>query len=146
MRTVSKMGLAGLRLGLLAGPGAWLEEIDKTRLPYNVNVLTQTSAAFALRHMPVFEEQTRRIREERGRLHDALSRMGGIHPYPSDANFILMRLPRGRAGDVFASLLAAGVLVKNLDGSHPLLADCLRVTVGRPDENNAFLAALSGSV
>jgi histidinol-phosphate aminotransferase len=146
MRTVSKMGLAGLRLGLLAGPGAWLEEIDKTRLPYNVNVLTQASAAFALRHMPVFEEQTRRIREERGRLFGALSRMGGIHPYPSDANFILMRLPRGRAGHVFASLLAAGVLVKNLDGSHPLLADCLRVTVGRPDENNAFLAALSGSV
>jgi histidinol-phosphate aminotransferase len=146
MRTVSKMGLAGLRLGLLAGPGVWLEEIDKVRLPYNVNVLTQVSAAFALRHAAVFEEQTRRIRQERTQLFDALSRLGAVHPYPSDANFILVRLPQGRAREIFRSLKNRGVLVKNLDGAHPLLADCLRVTVGRPEENATFLEALAAAL
>jgi histidinol-phosphate aminotransferase len=146
MRTVSKMGLAGLRLGLLAGPEAWLAEIDKTRLPYNVNVLTQVSAAFALRHREVFEDQTRRIRAERGRLFAALSGLDGVNPYPSDANFILLRVPRERAGQIFEAIKARGVLVKNLDGAHPLLADCLRVTVGLPEENDAFLAALEKSL
>jgi histidinol-phosphate aminotransferase len=146
MRTVSKMGLAGLRLGLLAGPRAWLAEIDKTRLPYNVNVLTQVSAAFALRHREVFEDQTRRIRVERGRLFAALSDLDGVNPYPSDANFILLRLPQGQAPQIYEAIKARGVLVKNLDGAHPLLADCLRVTVGRPEENDAFLAALAKSL
>jgi histidinol-phosphate aminotransferase len=146
MRTVSKMGLAGLRLGLLAGPGAWLDEIDKVRLPYNVNVLTQVSAAFALRHEAVFKEQTRRIRQERARLFDALSGLAAVRPYPSDANFILIRLPRGRAGEVFRALKDRGVLVKNLDGGHTLLADCLRVTVGRREENAVFLEALAAAL
>lgn len=146
MRTVSKMGLAGLRLGCLAGPGAWIAEIDKTRLPYNINVLTQVSAAFALRHKDVLDRQTRQIRDERSRLFDALSVLYGVYPYPSDANFILLRMPCGRAGKIFASLRAAGVLVKNLDGAHPLLENCLRVTVGRPDENDAFLVALKSSL
>lgn len=144
MRTISKMGLAGLRLGLLAGPRPWLDEIDKIRLPYNVNVLTQVSAAFALRHKDVFDAQTRCICEERTRLFAALSDMDGVHPYPSDANFILLRVPGGRAGEIFQSLKSDGVLVKNLDGAHPLLADCLRVTVGTCEENAAFLAALKG--
>jgi histidinol-phosphate aminotransferase len=145
MRTVSKMGLAGLRLGLLAGPAEWLGEIDKTRLPYNVNVLTQASAAFALRHKDVLDDQTRRIREERARLFDALSGLEGVKPYPSDANFILLRFGEGRAAEVFRALQERSVLVKNLDGAHPLLADCLRVTVGKPEENDAFLAALVSS-
>ena len=146
MRTVSKMGLAGLRLGYLVGPGGWMEEIDKVRLPYNVNVLTQVSAAFALRHAQVFEEQTRGIREERGRLYAALVEMGGVAPYPSEANFILLRLSERNAGDIFEALKAAGVLVKNLDGAHPSLVDCLRVTVGRPEENDALLDALARSI
>jgi len=146
MRTVSKMGLAGLRLGYLAGPSEWLAELDKTRLPYNINVLTQASAAFALRHRSVFDAQTRRIREERGRLFAALAAIDGVHPYPSEANFILLRLTAGRAGEIFASLKEGGVLVKNLDGAHPLLADCLRVTVGRPEENGAFLGALQAAL
>ena len=146
MRTVSKMGLAGLRLGFLAGPTEWLDEIDKTRLPYNINVLTQVSAAFALRHRPVFDEQTRRIRGERERLFAALARLDGVEPYPSQANFILLRVPAGSAGAVFEGLKARGVLVKNLDGAHPSLADCLRVTVGRPEENDAFLEALSNAL
>ena len=146
MRTLSKMGLAGLRLGYLAGPGDWLAEIDKVRLPYNINVLTQASAAFALRHKDVLDGQTRLIRQERERLFAALSGLDGTRPYPSEANFILMRLPAGRAGGVFESLKSNGVLVKNLDGAHPLLKDCLRVTVGRAQENDAFLAALSSSL
>ena len=142
MRTVSKMGLAGLRLGYLAGPAAWLNEFDKVRLPYNINVLTQRAAELALRHKPVLDAQTEAIRAERGRLHSALAAIDGVTPYPSEANFILLRVPAGRARAIFEGLRARGVLVKSLDGAHPLLADCLRVTVGTPDENAAFVAAL----
>lgn len=143
MRTVSKMGLAGLRLGYLAGPGDWLREIDKVRLPYNINVLTQASAAFALKHRAVLDAQTRIIRAERDRLFAALEKIDGVRPYPSEANFILLRLPAGAADPAFAGLKARGILVKNLNGAHPMLADCLRVTVGTPAENAAFLAALN---
>ncbi len=142
MRTVSKLGLAGLRLGLLAGPGPWLAEFDKVRLPYNINVLTQASAAFALRHQALFDAQTRAIRAERGVLAAALAGLEGVQVFPSEANFLLLRLSRRPAPAVFAGLRAAGVLVKNLHGAHPLLADCLRVTVGTAAENARFLEAL----
>jgi len=142
MRTLSKMGLAGLRLGLLAGPTAWIEQLDKTRLPYNINVLTQVSAEFALRHQGVFDQQTQAIRQEREGLFGALQGLPGLHPFPSEANFILVRCPAGRADGLFSGLKERGVLVKKLHGSHPLLADTLRLTVGRPDENAAMLAAL----
>ncbi|MBE0509417.1 MAG: histidinol-phosphate transaminase [Chromatiales bacterium] len=143
MRTVSKLGLAGLRLGLLAGPMAWLEQIDKVRLPYNINVLTQASAAFALQHMDVFEQQTRSLREERGQLLQDLAAMEGVSPYPSAANFILFRVAPGRANAVFESIRAQGVLIKNMKASEGPLADCLRVTVGTPEQNEAFLSALA---
>ncbi len=146
MRTVSKMGLAGLRLGYLAGPVAWLRELDKVRLPYNINVLTQRAAELALRHKAVLDGQTEAIRSERTRLHEALAAIDGVQPFPSEANFILLRVPVGRARAIFDGLRAHGVLVKSLDGAHPLLADCLRVTVGTPDENAAFVAALRGCV
>lgn len=142
MRTVSKMGLAGLRLGYLVGSPEWLTEIDKTRLPYNINVLTQATAAFALRNKGVLDAQTSAIRAERDRLFGLLSGIDGVSPYASDANFILARLPRGRADGVFEGLKKRGVLVKNLSGAHALLEDCLRVTVGRPEEDDAFVAAL----
>ena len=146
MRTVSKMGLAGLRLGLLAGPDAWLREIEKTRLPYNINVLTQVSAEFALGHQAVFDRQTSAIRAERARLFAGLDRFDRISSYPSEANFILIRVPEGRAPDIHGRLREQGVLVKNLHGAHPLLADCLRITVGTPEENSAFLTALGVSL
>lgn len=146
MRTVSKMGLAGLRLGYLAGPAAWLAEFDKVRLPYNVNVLTQRAAELALRHKPVLDAQTQAIRAERARLHAALAAIDGVTPFPSEANFILFRVRPGRAKAVFEGLRARGVLIKSLDGAHPLLADCLRVTVGTPDEDAAFLAALREAI
>jgi histidinol-phosphate aminotransferase len=142
MRTVSKMGLAGLRLGWLAGAPEWLAEINKLRLPYNINVLTQVSAEFALAHLGVLQEQTARIRAERDRLYRALGALPQVHAWSSRANFILFRVPAGCAPGVHAGLLERGVLIKSLHGAHPLLADCLRVTVGTPAENDRFLLAL----
>jgi histidinol-phosphate aminotransferase len=142
LRTLSKMGLAGLRLGLLVGPPAWLEEFDKTRLPYNISTLDQASGEFALRHVEVFDAQAKRIRADRSALLAALGAMPGITVYPSEANFILFRVPHGRAVKVFEALKARGVLIKNLHGSSPALQDCMRVTVGLPQENTAFAAAL----
>ena len=143
MRTLSKMGLAGLRLGFLAGPPAWLEAIDKVRLPYNINVLTQVTAEFALAHRAVFDAQAEAIRAGRARLFAALEAMEGVHPYPSQANFVLVRLSPGRAVPLFEGLKARGILVKRLHGVHPLLADCLRLTVGTPEENDRLLSAMA---
>ncbi len=143
MRTLSKMGLAGLRLGVLVGPTAWLDEFDKLRLPYNINVLTQVSTEFALGHQAVFDAQTTSIRAERERVAAAIARLPGVRVFPSQANFLLLRTPPGRAKDWFTGLSEHGVLIKNLDGAHPLLADCLRPTVGTPLENDALTAALA---
>ena len=141
MRTVSKLGLAGLRLGLLAGHGAWLHHIDKVRLPYNVNVLTQLAAAEVLQHPDVLAAQAAAIRSERTRVVAELRHLPGLEAYASDANFILFRVTK--ADQVFNGLKQRGVLIKNLHGTHPLLADCLRVTVGTPAENTEFLGALT---
>ena len=146
LRTVSKMGLAGLRLGLLIGAPGWLGEIDKTRLPYNINVLTQASGEFALRHVEVLEEQARMIRADRAALLAALEELPGLEVFPSDANFILFRVPTGRGQELFDALKEQGVLIKNLSGAGGVLADCLRVTVGKPEENEAFLRALRAAL
>jgi len=140
MRTLSKQGLAGLRLGILAGDPAWLAELDKLRLPYNINSLTQASAGFALQHKDVLDEQAARLRAERTRLLQDLAVLPGVQVWPSAANFILFRASKS-ADTVFAALREQGVLIKNLSGAG-VLANCLRVTVGTPDENTAFLAAL----
>lgn len=142
MRTVSKMGLAGLRLGLLAGPPEWLGEIDKTRLPYNINVLTQASARFALRHKALLDEQAVRIRADRVDMLRRLATLPGVQAWPSEANFILFRVAAGTADAVFQSLREQRVLIKNLNPAGGRLRDCLRVTVGTADENGAFLEAL----
>jgi len=141
MRTLSKQGLAGIRLGVLAGAERWLAQLDKVRLPYNVNALTQIVAAEVLQHGDVLTEQAGAIKLERGRLLQALGRMPGVTTYPSDANFLLFRV--SHAERVFDGLKQRGVLIKSLHGTHRLLADCLRVTVGTPDENAAFLTALT---
>lgn len=142
LRTVSKMGLAGLRLGLLAGAPRWLDEIDKTRLPYNINVLTQASALFALQHVEVLEAQARQIRADRAALTRELSAIDGVTVYPSEANFLLLRVAPGQAARIFETLRQRGVLIKDLSAAGGALADCLRVTVGTPQENQAFLRAL----
>lgn len=146
LRTVSKLGLAGLRLGFVAGAAVWLNELDKLRLPYNVGALTQISAEFALTHYAMLLDQAARIRADREALYQRLQALPGVTPFPSQANFILFKVAAGRAGAIFEGLKKAGVLIKNLHGAHPALADCLRVTVGRPEENRAFLEALRGQV
>jgi histidinol-phosphate aminotransferase len=144
MRTVSKLGLAGLRLGYLVGDGKWLAELDKLRLPYNINCLTQVAAEFALAHADVLEHQAASIVAERGRVAEALAQLPGVEVFPSQANFLLFRVQD--APSCFAGLKARGVLIKNLHGGHPLLENCLRVTIGTPQENKAFLAALTAEL
>ena len=144
MRTLSKSGLAGLRLGVLAGAPAWLAHIDKVRLPYNVNVLTQLAAETILQHDALLDEQAAVLRAGRERMQADLRAIPGVVAFPSAANFILFRVAHAVA--VFEKLKQRGVLIKNLDGSHPALADCLRVTVGTPEENAQFIAALRAAV
>jgi len=142
MRTFSKMGLAGLRLGLLFGSRDWISEFDKVRLPYNINTLTQQTTAFALRHQAVFDQQTANIRAERGKMLDGLKLLP-VQVFDSQANFILLRTPEGKANNIFQGLKDRGILIKNLNPAGGLLKDCLRVTVGKPEENAAFMEALA---
>ena len=141
MRTLSKLGLAGIRLGFAAGTPEWISQLDKVRPPYNVNLLTQVTARFALRHLEVFAAQAATLCQERGRLLAALLELPNVRVWPSEANFLTLRLPDARAA--FAALQSAGILVKNLHGAHPLLDNCLRLTIGTPDDNAAMLAVLS---
>ncbi len=140
MRTLSKLGLAGIRLGYAAAQPQWIDQLDKVRPPYNVNVLTQVAAVFALEHKAVFDQQALLLRQERARLAEGLAAMAGVTVFPSEANFVLARVPD--APRCFAALKAAGILIKNLHGAHPLLQHCLRFTVGTPDENSRVLSSL----
>jgi histidinol-phosphate aminotransferase len=140
LRTLSKLGLAGLRLGYLAGDPEWITELDKLRPPYNVNVLSLAAADFMLEHLPLLESQAVMLRAERSRVAAALSAMRGVTVFPSAANFLLFRV--GEADRVFNALKERGILIKNVARMHPLLAGCLRTTIGTPAENDALLQAL----
>jgi histidinol-phosphate aminotransferase len=142
MRTLSKVGLAGLRVGMLFGRPDWLCEFDKVRLPYNLNALSQVAARLALDSYEVFDAQTKVLKAERASLASLLSDVPGLTPLPSEANFILLRTPLGQATALFEHLLREGILVKNLDGGHPLLHDCLRLTIGTPEDNQMLYAAI----
>ena len=144
MRTLSKFGLAGVRLGYLMGPQALIEQLDKVRPPYNVSVLNCECALFALEHEAVFAAQALAIREQRAMLFEALADFPGVRAYPSDANMILLRVPDAQRS--FNGLRQRKVLVKNVSSLHPLLANCLRLTVGTADENRLMLAALQESL
>jgi histidinol-phosphate aminotransferase len=146
MRTVSKLGLAGLRLGYLVGRTEIIQQLNKIRLPYNINILTQVTARFALSHHDLFDSQTQKICSERARLFKQLTTLESINPYPSSANFILFKTPKAKATDVFNTIKQQGVLIKNMSPQGGLLADCLRVTIGKPEENQAFLTALQHSL
>jgi histidinol-phosphate aminotransferase len=146
MRTVSKLGLAGIRLGYLVGAPSIIEQLNKIRLPYNINILTQATAQFALTHHELFDGQTQKICAERALLFRELTSIDSITAYPSAANFILFRTPKNQATDIFSALKQQGVLIKNLSPQGGLLAGCLRVTIGKPEENKAFLAALKISL
>jgi histidinol-phosphate aminotransferase len=144
MRTLSKFGLAGVRIGYLMGRRELVGEIDKLRPPFNVGVLNAEAALFALEHADVYATQAAAIRSERARLVDALQALPGVQPFPSQANMILARVPDAAAA--FGGLKSRGVLVKNVSALHPLLERCLRITVGTPAENERLLAALRASL
>ena len=142
MRTMSKFGLAGVRIGYMMGRQALIAEIDKLRPPFNVSVLNCEAALFALEHVDEYAKQAATIRAEREKLHGEIAKLPGVHPFPSEANMILARVPDAKR--VFEGMRARGVLVKNVSGLHPLLANCIRITIGTPEENPQTLAALRG--
>lgn len=144
MRTLSKFGLAGIRIGYLMGPVRLIEQIDKLRPPYNVSVLNAECALFALEHESVFAAQAADIRAQREKIRGVLNAIPGVHAYPSEANMLLVRVPD--AAKAFAGMKARHVLVKNVSTMHPLLANCLRLTVGTENENDQMLAALQASL
>ncbi len=146
MRSLSKMGMAGLRLGYLVGHAKWLSQLEKLRLPFNVNVLTQFTAEFALNYYDVFEDQVEQICRDRSWVAENIRRLTRVEVFPSETNFILFRVAEGRADKVDSQLKKKGILLKNLADSSPMLRDCLRVTIGKPSENVAFLSALTSSV
>lgn len=144
MRTLSKFGLAGVRIGYLMGATALIADINKVRPPYNISILNAECAMFALEHQAVFAAQAQCIRAERTLLLAKLSAMPDVRVYPSEANMILIRVPN--AERCFEALKVRGILVKNVSKMHPLLHNCLRLTVGTPDENRQLLTALHASL
>ena len=144
MRTVSKLGLAGIRLGYMTAAPQLLAEFEKVRPPYNVNVLTQVAAEFVLDHVEVLDAQAASINAERERLMPELAALPGVQVFPSKANFITLRVPD--ATGVAAKLVDEKVLIKNLSKMHGSLANCIRVTVSTPEENSAFLNALKAAL
>ncbi len=144
MRTLSKLGLAGLRLGYLSAAPEWLSQLDKVRPPYNIGVLNEAAAQFALEHLDVLDAQAEQIRRERSVLLAALQSMAGVQAIDSRANFLLARVADSAL--THQRMRERRVLVKDVGKMHPLLANCLRITVGSPEENQAMLAALAASL
>jgi len=146
MRTLSKFGLAGVRLGYLCGRAALIDEVEKVRPPYNISVLNAEATLFALDHADEYARQAAVLRGERERLQAAFRAMPGVRAYPSEANMILVRVPDAQRA--FDGMKARGVLVKNIGAAlgHPLLANCLRLTVGAPEENTQMIDALKASL
>ena len=144
MRTMSKFGLAGVRIGYLMGRRELIAELDKLRPPFNVSVLNCEAALFALEHADEYAKQAATIRSERERVLQALRQVPRVTPYPSQANMILARVPDAKRA--FAGMKQRGVLVKNVEALHPLLANCLRLTIGTADENSLMIDALKASL
>ena len=144
MRTLSKFGLAGVRIGYLIGPSTVVAEIEKIRPPYNVSVLNAECALFALEHAEVFSDQARIICEQREKIAQHLSKLKRVKPFKSEGNMILVRFEgdNSYALKIFEGLKLKHILVKNVSKMHPLLDGCLRLTVGTPEENAQLLAAL----
>jgi histidinol-phosphate aminotransferase len=142
LRTFSKIGLAGLRVGILVANPELIAQINKVRAPYNLNAYSQIAAEVVLAHWPLIVPQIQEVLHERQRLCEHLSALPGVTVYPSDANFLLMRFAMGGI-KVWEALGAQGILVRHY-GDASGLRDCLRITVGTPAENNMLLAALQG--
>lgn len=143
LRTLSKVGFAGLRLGILYGREELVHEINKVRYPYNINSLTQAAAGVVLGNHEFVTENIQLIVRERDRVYKALSGMKGVEAFRSDANFILFRV--GDADAVFKALVDGGVLIRNFNKTGRL-ENCMRVTIGTPSENDSFLDALGSAL
>ena len=145
LRTFSKaMSLAGLRAGYLLGHPALVEQVNKAKLPYNVNFFTEAVAAQVLRNRELLRPQVEEIRAERDRLLAGLRALPGLRVFPSDANFVLFRVeaPGLEHTRVFERLLEEhGVLIRDVS-KYPMLERCLRVNAGTPAENDVFLAGM----
>jgi histidinol-phosphate aminotransferase len=144
LRTLSKFGLAGVRMGYLVGAAPLVEQIDKVSPPYNISGLNAAATLFALEHAEVFAEQAALLRRERGRLLAELAAVAGVTVFPSEANMILVRVPDSKRA--FEGMKQRRILVKHIAGLHPLLANCLRLTVGTPEENTLMIQALKESL
>ncbi len=144
LRTLSKLGLAGVRLGYLCGAPALMEQFDKLRPPFNVNVLTLATVDFLLDHFETLEAQAATLREARAALAGRLRQIGGVEVFDSAANFLLLRVADAPA--VFAAVLRRGILIKDVSSGHRLLHNCLRVTIGTAEENDRFVQALQASL
>ena len=140
LRTLSKFGLAGVRLGYLCGPQAVMAQINKVRPPYNVSALNAEAAWFALDHASEYEIQAQRIAQQRQWLEQQLAQLPGVRVFPSQANMLLVRVQDSQR--TFDALKARKILVKHIAPAHPLLAQCLRLTVGSAEENQALITAL----
>jgi histidinol-phosphate aminotransferase len=141
LRTLSKIGFASLRIGYLMADKNLIKEVNKVRLPFNINALSQAIAVEAFNSKKIIDSQINAITAERERLFNELSSMNGVKPYPSESNFILFRVEN--ADKVFSSLLKQGVLVRNLNN---IVKSSLRVTVGTPEENNIFIDKLKKAI
>jgi len=137
LRTLSKVGLAGLRVGYLVTHPSLAEELEKVRLPFNLNAYSQAAAVVVLAHQEWIEDNVREVIRERARVAKGLAGVPGVEVFSSEANFILFRTTHA-SDALFEGLLAEGVLVRNLGGA-PGLVNCLRVTVGTTEENDRFL-------
>jgi len=144
LRTLSKFGLAGVRMGYMLGPKALIAEIDKVRPPYNISVLNYECALFALEHQHIFRAQANDLIAQRAMLFEAFGKLPQVKAFPSQANMILLRVPD--ASKTFNGMKTQGVLVKNVSQMHPLLANCLRLTVGTGEENQQLITALQSSL
>jgi len=143
MRTLSKIGFAALRLGMLFAGEGIAHEVNKVRYPYNINSLSQSAARVVLERREFIAENVQLIVRERERVFGALSEISNVEAFRSDANFILFRVKD--ADSVFEGLIERDVLIRNFNRPGRL-ENCLRVTIGTPGENDAFLAALRGAL
>ena len=144
LRSLSKIGLAGLRVGYGIFPRVLVDAINKIRLPYNSNSVTQLAATELLKNFSLVQKQIDSIKTERGRLFEELAKIQSINTYPSDSNFILFQATKN-GENVFRNLMENRILIRNL-GSHPMLKNCLRVTIGTKAENDQFLDKLKKAI
>ena len=144
LRSLSKIGLAGLRVGYGIFPSTLVNEINKVRLPYNSNSISQIGATELMNNFETVQKQINSIKEERTRLLDELAKIKSITAFPSDANFILFKASHD-GESIYRNLIKNGVLVRNL-GAHPRLKNCMRVTIGTKAENDQFLNRLTKAI